>query len=66
MVDITKCSGEGCHLRERCFRYMAKSDAYHPSYMAPPIKEGACDSFIEIDADIQSLLRRLWHDGEVN
>lgn len=45
MADITKCSGEGCDLKEKCYRFTAK-DGFRQSYFAePPIKNGECDMF---------------------
>lgn len=32
MVDITKCTGGGCPLRNECKRYVAAPDIYRQSY----------------------------------
>lgn len=32
MVDICMCSGEGCPLKESCYRYKAKPSEYLQSY----------------------------------
>lgn len=32
MSDITKCSGEKCPLKEKCYRYTAKADEYGQAY----------------------------------
>jgi hypothetical protein len=31
MADITKCSGEGCPLKNECYRFLA-TDSYRQSY----------------------------------
>lgn len=32
MPDITMCKGEGCPIREACYRYTAKPDKYLQSW----------------------------------
>lgn len=32
MLDITKCTGLNCPLKESCYRYKAKSDNLYQSY----------------------------------
>lgn len=36
MADITKCTGDYCELRETCFRYKVKDNAYRQSYFITP------------------------------
>ena len=36
--DISKCTGEGCLLKEKCYRFVAEPNPYWQSYMAPPKK----------------------------
>lgn len=31
-MDITKCKGETCPLKDRCYRYTAKACEYYQSY----------------------------------
>jgi len=46
MADISKCRGEGCPKKDRCYRYTAPSNMYRQSYMSPPRKEdGSCDEY---------------------
>lgn len=46
MPDITMCSGEGCPLKESCYRYTAKPSEYWQSYFIdPPIKDGECEYY---------------------
>ena len=32
MADITKCSGEGCPLKNECYRFLAIANQYQQSY----------------------------------
>jgi hypothetical protein len=46
MPDITMCSGDGCVLRNTCYRYLAKPSEFMQSYFVqPPIKDGRCESY---------------------
>jgi hypothetical protein len=46
MSDITKCSGEGCKMKNDCHRFTAKANEWRQSYFEkPPIKKGKCDFF---------------------
>jgi len=46
MPDITMCKGEGCELREGCYRCKAKPGPFAQSYfIAPPIDDGECEYF---------------------
>jgi hypothetical protein len=41
-MDITKCSGENCPLKEKCYRYTAEADSYQllPSEPVEPEPDG--------------------------
>jgi hypothetical protein len=47
MADITMCSGKGCDLKDKCYRYTAPQGKYMQSFFTiPPIdKEGKCEMF---------------------
>ena len=46
MADITKCKGTNCPVKEKCYRFTAKSDEILQSYfLKPPIKYGKCEKF---------------------
>lgn len=46
MPDITMCKGEGCELREFCYRFKAEPSKYRQSYfMNPPIDNDVCNHF---------------------
>ena len=44
MPDITMCSGEGCPMRELCWRFTAPPTPNRQSFFAePPLKENDVD-----------------------
>jgi hypothetical protein len=43
MTDITKCTGEGCELKETCYRFTAPTGMLQSYFMNPPIKDGKCE-----------------------
>lgn len=55
MPDIAKCSGEGCTLKESCYRFTSKPSEYMQCYFArPPTKgddvngETKCDMYMKL------------------
>ena len=53
MPDITMCDGEGCKLKENCWRFKAKPSSYQSFFSEAPVKnEGAdCDYYWEDEKD---------------
>jgi hypothetical protein len=47
MADITKCKGDGCPIKEKCYRFTAIADEYQSYFGNPPIKDGKCDMYWE-------------------
>jgi len=45
MADITKCSGEGCPLKDMCYRFTAPGSEYQAYFTTPPVKDGECEMF---------------------
>ena len=46
MADITMCSGKGCDLKDKCYRFTAPKSEFRQSYFCePPIKDGKCDMY---------------------
>lgn len=45
MSDITMCSGEGCDLKDGCYRFTAKSGTWQYWFCEVPIKDGKCKMF---------------------
>ncbi len=55
MADITKCTGEKCPLKARCYRFTAPADEYMQAYFgAPPIKDGKCEHFWEFGKKVNA------------
>ena len=44
-MDIAKCKGDGCPVKERCYRFTAKAGVYQSYFVDVPIKDGKCDVF---------------------
>jgi hypothetical protein len=50
-MDITKCTGEGCPVKEFCFRFTAPDSEYRQSYFVEPpmvVEDGkfiTCDMY---------------------
>lgn len=48
MSDITKCSGEGCPVKQSCYRFLATPNEFIQSYFSEsPYSEGKkdCDHY---------------------
>ena len=48
MADITKCKGEGCKIKESCYRFTAIAEPTYQSYFTvipPKNKSGKCSQF---------------------
>jgi hypothetical protein len=50
-MGYCKCSGEGCPMKEKCFRYTFKGNKYFQSWFAEvPINEyGTCKYFLPVE-----------------
>lgn len=50
MPDISMCKGDGCTIKDTCYRFTATPSKWRQSYFTnPPIKEDStCDYFMEI------------------
>lgn len=54
MADIAMCGGDGCTLKDSCYRHVAKADEYRQSYfVSPPFTIAddklTCDHYWETD-----------------
>ena len=49
MTDITKCTGEGCALKETCYRFTATTGMYQSFFFGVPIKNGKCEYYWDIN-----------------
>ena len=45
--DISKCTGEGCKLKNRCYRFTVKPDFMQSYFGKPPIHKKLCMYFID-------------------
>jgi hypothetical protein len=46
MADITKCKGEGCPIKESCYRFTAEASDFRQSYfLTPPFDGKTCDVY---------------------
>jgi hypothetical protein len=45
MADITMCSGEGCPLKQICYRHTAKPSELQSYFAQPPVLGGTCEHF---------------------
>jgi hypothetical protein len=45
MTDITKCTGEGCELKETCYRYTAAMGTYQSMFVEVPIEDNNCNYY---------------------
>lgn len=47
--DICMCQDDNCHIRLRCYRFLAKPNEHSQSYFTgSPRKVGECDKFWDI------------------
>lgn len=44
-MDISKCTGKGCEMKEMCLRYTSAAGMWQSYFMNPPINDGECDEF---------------------
>lgn len=52
MSDIVKCEGEGCPIREKCYRFMAIDDDYQAYLIKTPFKYDFCGKFISYEDEM--------------
>ena len=51
MVDITKCTGTDCPLKDSCYRFTAQGSTYQSYFMQVPYKDGKCEHYYPRDSD---------------
>lgn len=57
MVDIAKCTGEKCEIKNECYRYLAKPCNFMQTYIHPEKKGKDCEYFWK--AKSKSQVKRL-------
>lgn len=64
MADITKCRGDGCIVKEKCYRYTAKDSSYQSYFVEVPFREGKCDMYWGEKAEyIFKQLKKITNNG---
>jgi hypothetical protein len=55
MPDITMCRGNGCEIKDNCYRHKAEPSEFRQSwFMEPPFDtESECEYFWELEPEIQ-------------
>lgn len=50
MADISKCDGDGCPLKDKCYRYLVVADDFYQYYIKGCYNTvyGSCNSFIDV------------------
>lgn len=49
MIDITKCQGIDCPIKEKCYRFTSPSDGIGQVYFTnSPCKDGNCEYLMDI------------------
>ena len=51
MADITKCKGEDCQIKEKCYRYTTNVSMYQSYFSESPIKDNKCVMFWGINSE---------------
>ena len=49
MADISMCEGEGCEVKNTCYRFTAKPNKFLQSYVMPTVQPGGCDLYWNIN-----------------
>ena len=45
-MDITKCKGTNCPIKESCYRFTAtENEVLQAYFVEPPIKDGKCEMY---------------------
>ena len=52
MSDITMCEGINCPIREKCFRFRAKTNLVHHFFLKTPYEYSHCDKFISYEDEL--------------
>ena len=47
MPDITKCTGEGCPLKDKCYRFTCRPDYLQSYFVEVPYKDGDCKHLLD-------------------
>jgi hypothetical protein len=69
MTDITKCRGDGCVLRNTCYRFTAAFGTWQSMFSVTPLQENGCEYYWRTDVEVHgrdvSRQKRLQEVGSV-
>lgn len=58
MPNIWKCNGEGCPLKQTCWRFLAVDSEFRQSYfVTQPIKNGKCDQYWKVELKYETKIK---------
>jgi hypothetical protein len=67
MSDITKCKGEGCPLKESCYRYTSDISMLQSYFITLPYKDQECDMYwSESSQQVFNLLKKITNGKDNN
>jgi hypothetical protein len=52
MSDITMCEGINCPIREKCFRFRAKTNLVQHFFLKTPYEYSHCEKFISYEDEL--------------
>ena len=52
MSDITMCEGINCPIKEKCFRFKAKTNLVQHFFIKTPYEYSHCDKFISYEDEL--------------
>ena len=52
MSDITMCEGINCPIREKCYRFRAKTNLVQHFFLKTPYEYSHCDKFISYEDEL--------------
>lgn len=66
MPDITKCKGENCPFRDKCYRYNSKDNYWQSYFMNTPIdlETEECSYYWPMQDD--PMAKRIWGNSNSN
>lgn len=60
-MDISKCKGTNCALKDNCYRYLAESNEIHQSYLIDvPFENDKCEFFWEMNDKLPKTEKEEW------
>lgn len=63
MPDIAMCTGERCHLKETCYRYLAKPDIAQSWFAESPIEKHKCNYYWKYEKNVHTKTTSGTHRG---